>query len=59
MIDIEKTRAEIERLKEKAHNAVTPEMLKHKVHYYLGREDVCKELLKFMDSIQTKTESLA
>jgi len=45
-------KAEIERLKDKAANAITPDMLKHKVHYYGGREDVCKELLAFVESLQ-------
>lgn len=35
----------------KANTAITPEMSKHKVFYYGGKEDLAKELIKLLETI--------
>ena len=58
MNTIEKIRAEIERRWKDYRNSVTPDQPKYRTHYFVGKGEVCEELLSFLDTLEPEEPTL-
>ena len=47
-----KIKAEIERRWKDYRNSVTPDQPKYRTHYFVGKGEVCEELLSFLDTLE-------
>ena len=52
MNTIELIKAEIERRWKDYRNSVTPDQPKYRTHYFVGKGEVCEELLSFLDTLE-------
>ena len=51
---IAKIKAEIERRWKDYRNSVTPDQPKYRTHYFVGKGEVCEELLSFLDTLESE-----
>jgi len=49
---INQIKAEIERRWKDYRNSVTPDQPKYRTHYFVGKGEVCEELLSFLDTLE-------
>jgi hypothetical protein len=49
-----KIKAEIERRWKDYRNSVTPDQPKYRTHYFVGKGEVCEELLSFLDTLESE-----
>jgi hypothetical protein len=54
MTIIEQIKAEIERRWKDYRNSVTPDQPKYRTHYFVGKGEVCEELLSFLSTLESE-----
>jgi hypothetical protein len=55
---INQIKAEIERRWKDYRNSVTPDQPKYRTHYFVGKGEVCEELLSFLDTLEPEEPTL-